>query len=475
MPGQLAINPNKAGCSLRVVIVGGGLAGIALSFTLQRAGHVVTVMERSDGSSRSLTGIRSPPNMTRILNHWGLGPRLAKTAVKCPEFLFHQANGEVLGAIPLHEDFLRDLMADFLFLQHGELKTMLLSLATREGVEFRYNTEVEAVDGDAVSVRLSSGETVYADIVIGADGPDSKVRNLVAGETILGEKDGNMSLTMAIPTDRMRDDEDLRALTQGGKWWVWLGPNLLFHGSLISGGKLFSIVIGLRDVEPEKIAKYEESWENEYDINEFGIDWSAYDIRVQKMMKLVEKVTAIAHVKRPILESCVCDQARIVIVGEAAHPLVPTGQHGTGLVIEDAETMGALFSRIQNRSQIPRMLSAYEELRQTRCNHAQDYEGRKRHMLSAPTGPQQKARDERIRRTAAFQGDWAHLDEARFMAMWGDEIHMFSYSSTESVQDWFSKWGGLALAPKSGKLDPISPTVEVNISSGHPRPTRKLS
>ncbi|CAK5262228.1 unnamed protein product [Mycena citricolor] len=272
--------------------------------------------------AQSLTGIRSPPNMTRILNHWGLGPRLAKTAVKCPEFLFHQANGEVLGAIPLHEDFLRDLMADFLFLQHGELKTMLLSLATREGVEFRYNTEVEAVDGDAVSVRLSSGETVYADIVIGADGPDSKVRNLVAGETILGEKDGNMSLTMAIPTDRMRDDEDLRALTQGGKWWVWLGPNLLFHGSLISGGKLFSIVIGLRDVEPEKIAKYEESWENEYDINEFGIDWSAYDIRVQKMMKLVEKVTAIVHVKRPILESCVCDQARIVIVGEAAHPLV---------------------------------------------------------------------------------------------------------------------------------------------------------
>lgn len=52
MPGQPAINYRKAGVSLRVVVVGGGLAGIATSYTLQRAGHRVTVLERSDGTAR---------------------------------------------------------------------------------------------------------------------------------------------------------------------------------------------------------------------------------------------------------------------------------------------------------------------------------------------------------------------------------------------------------------------------------------
>ncbi|KAF8201236.1 hypothetical protein K438DRAFT_1821660 [Mycena galopus ATCC 62051] len=40
-------------------------------------------------------------------------------------------------------------------------------------------------------------------------------------------------------------------------------------------------------------------------------------------------------------------------------------------------------------------------------------------------------------------GDWAHMDEERFRIMWGDEMEMFSYFSTEKVEDWWTKWGAL--------------------------------
>ncbi|KAJ7472353.1 hypothetical protein B0H11DRAFT_2038711 [Mycena galericulata] len=470
MPGQLTINPRKAGASLRVVVVGGGLAGIATAFTLQRAGHSVTVLERSDGTARSHGGIRSPPNMTRILNHWGLGPALAKAAVKCPQFIFHQPEGEMLGVVQLHEDFLVDLMADFIFIQHGDLQTMLLGLATREGVEFRYNSTVESVDCDNVSVTLEGGERLYADLVVGADGPNSLVRTEVVGEEVKGVRDGHLSLTMAIPTDLMRDDDDLRPLTQDGNWWVWLGPSLLFHGSLVAGRKEYCVIIGLQGVPQETLAQYDESWDKTYPIEHFGIDFSSYDIRVQKLMKLARKVVPTVHIRRPILESCVCDRARIVIVGEAAHPLVPSGQHNAGMAIEDAETLGALFSRIQHRSQISRMLAAHEEIRQPRCSYAQDWELRKRAMMSAPLGPEQKARDAGIRRMMAYN-DWAHIDERRFREMWGDEMEMFSYFSTEKVDDWWTKWGSL-LARDTGKPEvPMTPTVEVSVSSGQQRST----
>ncbi|KAJ7705437.1 hypothetical protein B0H17DRAFT_1037955 [Mycena rosella] len=470
MPGQLTINPRKAGVSLRVVVVGGGLAGIASAFTLQRAGHSVTVLERGDGTRRSHGGLRSPPNMTRVLNHWGLGPQLAKAATKCPQFLFHQSDGELLGLVQLHEDFLRDLMADFILVQHGDLQTMLLALAEREGVEFRYNSPVAAVESDSVSVTLASGERMYADLVVGADGPNSLVRTEVLGEEIVGVRDGLLSLTMAIPTDLMRDDEDLLPLTEDGNWWVWLGPSVMFHGTLVAGRKEFSIVIGLQGVPEETLAQYDESWDKTYPIEHFGIDWAPYDIRVQKLMKLARNVTPTVHVRRPLLDSSVCDRARIVIVGEAAHPLVPAGQHNAGLMIEDAETLGGLFSRIQHRSQISRMLAAYEEMRQPRCNYAQDWELRKRAMMSAPLGAEQKARDAGLRRMMAYN-DWAHIDERRFREMWGEEMEMFSYFATEKVDDWWTKWGSL-LARDTGKPEvPMSPTVEVNVSSGQQRST----
>jgi len=268
----------------------------------------------------------------------------------------------------------------------------------------------------------------------------------------------------------MRDDEDLRPLTEDGNWWVWTGPNVLFHGSLVSGRKEFSIVIGLQGVPQETLEQYDESWDKTYPIEHFGIDWSSYNIRVQKLLKLARNVTPTVHIRRPILDSFVCDRGRMVIVGEAAHTLVPAGQHNTGLTIEDAETLGALFSRIQHPSQISRILSAYEEIRQPRCNYAQDWELRKRAMMSAPLGPEQKARDARLRRMMAYN-DWAHIDERRFREMWGDEMDMFSYFATDNVDDWWTKWGSL-LARDTGKPEvPMTPTVEVSVSSGQQRST----
>jgi hypothetical protein len=69
MPGQLSINPRRAQASLRVVVVGGGLAGIASAFTLQRAGHNVTVLERSDGKARVSSTACDEPTVLLTRRH----------------------------------------------------------------------------------------------------------------------------------------------------------------------------------------------------------------------------------------------------------------------------------------------------------------------------------------------------------------------------------------------------------------------
>jgi 2-polyprenyl-6-methoxyphenol hydroxylase-like FAD-dependent oxidoreductase len=81
---------------------------------------------------------------------------------------------------------------------------------------------VKAVDCDSLSVTLDDGsgsggeERLHADVVVGADGPNSVVRSAVVGPSVdvAGVRDGHMSLTVTIPTKLMRADEDLRPLCE---------------------------------------------------------------------------------------------------------------------------------------------------------------------------------------------------------------------------------------------------------------------
>lgn len=193
--------------------------------------------------------------MTRILNQWGLGPILANSGQKCNQFVFQEgeasrwelvvlkpnvltfvliiigASGNLIGSIILHEQFIKDLVADFIFIQvcasgtfsrifsltsrqHGDLYSMLYDLACQEGAQIRFNTDVTAIDSHAISVTLASGEVLHSDVVVGADGPGSLVRSVVVGEHPEEKADRNLSLNFTIPTEAMREEEDLLPLTE---------------------------------------------------------------------------------------------------------------------------------------------------------------------------------------------------------------------------------------------------------------------
>jgi len=139
--------------------------------------------------------------------------------------------------------------------------------------------------------------------------------------------------------------------------------------------------------------------------------------------------------------------------------------HSAALVIEDAETIGSLFSRIHNKEEIPRLLAAYEEIRLARGRSTRQYEVRKTAMLTAPRGSQaQLDRDATLKRATIYDS-WDSMDEKSFREMWGDEMEMFEYDAKEKVDDWWTKWGGLLARPRgdSEAPPPATPTVHVSI------------
>jgi salicylate hydroxylase len=89
---------------------------------------------------------------------------------------------------------------------------MLFDLAKREGVTFQFNSTVVGADSASGYVQLHTGERLYADIIIGADGYNSILRPLVTESVNFQDEDMHLVLNFVVPVDLIRVDKDLGAL-----------------------------------------------------------------------------------------------------------------------------------------------------------------------------------------------------------------------------------------------------------------------
>ncbi|KIK03269.1 hypothetical protein K443DRAFT_676942 [Laccaria amethystina LaAM-08-1] len=429
----------KAAVCLKFIVVGGSIGGLATAYALRKMGHDVLVIEESEALVKSQGGLRSPPNMTRILNQWGLGPALDQMANRCDTFtLLNGGSGELIGNMMMNESFLSNLLAEFLFIQHSDLQSLLYDLAVKEGVTFRFNTKVIGADSETVSVSLEGGETLSADVVVGADGYDSLVRGVVTGKKDEGKGEKHLIMTYTIPASLLEADDELRHLRSSTVWSLWLGEGYVFHGNFTAGGQDFTMAVIHHYDLPTR--EGDEEWQHTCPIDRYKLDINKFEPRCQKLLKLAQTVSSRIFTIRSPVEGMVCERARIVLVGEAAHPLPPGGHHSTGLSIEDAQTLGCLFGRIRHRSQVPQLLGAYEDIRQARCSATHIWEREHQQMLMCPAGPHQDERDKMLRKVLAY-GDWQQMDETTFKAVWGNELTLYSHDATEQVDDWWSQWG----------------------------------
>ena len=111
------------------------------------------------------------------------------------------------------------------------------------------------------------------------------------------------------------------------------------------------------------------------------------------------------------------------------------GIHGAALVIEDAETLGALLSRVESRSLVSQLLTAYEDIRHPRCERLYHHHWVLDTAFKYPIGPYQEWRDSVFRRTLLHK-DWDVFDDSGFLTTMGEHLTSFAYDATEAVEDW---------------------------------------
>ncbi|KAJ7682455.1 hypothetical protein DFH06DRAFT_294711 [Mycena polygramma] len=435
-----------ASVKLHFLVIGGGLAGLTTAYALRTSGHETTVVEQHDMTEKTEGCIRSPPNMTRILARWpGMRSFFQSQATTCTGLSFRSgATSEQVGFMKFHERVMTELQAEFLVIQHDDLRRKMYTLCLDAGVAFVSGTVVELLKSDdGMVVTLQDGKRLQGDIVVGADGHNSLARSLVmdeenAPEDVVSVAGANIS----IPTKLMQKHEELRSLCEENEFTLWMGIGSTITGTLNNDAETFNLSI----CSPTPLDSVDGDMYSNQDLSHLdAFTLSTYDARLQKLIKLGDscRLTVQKVFEQKDLMGL---DGSIVLVGDAAHPVLIHGSHNSSMAVEDAVTLGALFSYLTDRKQIPILTETYEELRQRRANETRLSEYQSLVQISLPPGQLQEDRDAALQLTMdpAFD-DFDNWEGSVLVKVWEQYLVVFSHDACEAVENWWSKWGRMSV------------------------------
>ncbi len=329
-----------AGSTLRILVVGAGIAGLAVARALRLIGYRPEVTEQLPAAGVGETGIYLPGNAARALRELDLHDPVRPLGQVIRRQRFLDADGQDLCEVDLTR----------LWANVGECRALPLTdlhrvLLTGAGGEVRYRTEVHRLDltPDAVTVTFGDGRQSAYDLVIGADGRRSVIRALAA----LGGP--------ARPTGQVV----YRSVVNGGPWvddWTaLLGHRAGFLVMPMGAGRLYCYADEAGSVPPaDPRARLREL---------FG----SYGDPVPAVLEAVERVQVAVTGE---VELGRWARERVVLIGDAAHATGPTLAQGAAMAIEDAVVLAEVLRDAAGA--VSEALARYESRRRPRIKWVLD-------------------------------------------------------------------------------------------------------
>ena len=346
--------------ALPVLVLGGGIGGLAAALALARKGCRVRLFEQGCELKEIGAGIQLGPNVYRMFEVLGLTAAVERWSAHPENLVMMDAlTGEEVNRLPVGSEAFRKRFRGYPYgvIHRGDLYQVMLEACRAEpGIEL--NEKRKGVDfedqRDRVALHLDGGETIEGACLVGADGLWSKVRACILGDG-KPRVSGHIAYRAVLRRADVPDD-----LWQNNVV-LWAGPKTHLVHYPLRRGELYNLVAVFHS------DKYEEGWDVFGDTEELR---RKFEDERPEVKRLLEKINAW---KMWVL----CDReparrwsrGRVTLLGDAAHPTLQYLAQGANMAIEDAVVLAA-YAEIHGFDWV-RTFRSYEDARYKRTARVQ--------------------------------------------------------------------------------------------------------
>jgi salicylate hydroxylase len=341
--------------NIRVAIIGAGLGGLAAAGALRQHGIEVVVYERAPQLGEVGAGIQLGPNAVKVLRALGLERALRPLTAEPVNYVsLAWDDARIRYREPMKGPYAVQYGAPYLMAHRADLHRLLCGLVPAESVRLGAQcTGISSAGGDAVAA-FADGSQIEADVVVGADGINSTVR-----ESLFGVQPVRFTQQMAwrciVPIESVPTQVGIGRDEYVG----WIGPAGHVICYPIRGGALYNIFAG--HVTDEWV---DESWAVPSSIDELLAGYRGWNPALLEMLAQVSDCYKWGIRDRDPLPRWTA--GTVTLLGDAAHPMMPTLAQGAAISLEDGFALARHLA--QHRDEPARGLAGYEAERRPRAS-----------------------------------------------------------------------------------------------------------
>jgi 6-hydroxynicotinate 3-monooxygenase len=342
----------------RIAVIGAGLGGTTATILLQRGGYDVKLYEQAPSLGRIGAGINLSPNVTHIMAHIGILDSLSEIGCLPRSRLRREWDtGRVTYAFPV-EQFRELYGSPHLIVHRGDLQEALTGALAPGALELGKRL-VEVEEGSfGAALTFADGSKAEADIVIGADGINSRLREILLGpESPIYT--GEVAYRSIFPRNLLGDLH----VPDHTKWTAPDGTHILIYCLTKARDEIY-FVTGVP--EPE--------WGSDNfnpqtaNLERMRAYFDGFHQEVRQVLGACPSAT-----RWPILERAplpLWSRGRIVLLGDACHPMRPHMGQGAAMAMEDAAMLVRCIEHCRGENS-QAIFSLYEAQRVERTSKVQ--------------------------------------------------------------------------------------------------------
>jgi 2-polyprenyl-6-methoxyphenol hydroxylase-like FAD-dependent oxidoreductase len=312
---------------MRIIIVGRGIAGLTLANLLQKDNHELVIVEKAKRIEPVGYVVAVWKNGTDILNKLGLLQEFKNNSFIVQSQKTYTPSGKLLRTTSFYN--LNKKFGDAIrFIHRSDLYKILFNNLNNNKYILHLNCTVNhfTQENGLVSVQLSNGEMLQADFLIGADGVNSSIRKLLFPNETCIKKHKAIFSTFTVSN-------------------CFIEP-LLGNEEIIGRGKFF----GIYPYSENKYGIYvslNHSFDKpiKNDINFIKENFKSFGEKVDAIFSCVNENTSVFSDYIREISLSKWHHEKVILIGDAAHALLPTTGQGLSAAMEDAyELYKAIFS-----------------------------------------------------------------------------------------------------------------------------------